>query len=107
MEKGEIIAISAKGDTSITQEKKCLIFKKTLKGKQVSHKRVLKITKQQIKNYKLLGAAEGLNLFHCIYLASRYNEHFNERVVAYQIVKPTKKKFACAIVFYEKNKKNS
>ena len=104
MEKGEIIAISAKGQIVITQGKKCLVLKKIIKGKKLIHKKVLEITEQRALalGYKLMGIAEGLNLLHCIYLASKYTKNFNERVIAYCIVKPANEKCSYAIAFYEK-----
>ena len=64
----------------------------------------MEITEQRAlaSGYKLMGIAEGLNLLHCIYLASKYTKNFNERVIAYRIVKPANKKCSYAIAFYEK-----
>ena len=104
MEKGEIIAISTKDKTVITPYKKFLAFKKIIKGKKPVHKKVMEITEQRALalRYKLMGIAEGLNLLHCIYLASKYTKNFKERVIAYSIITPTNKKHPYAVAFYER-----
>lgn len=55
-------------------------------------------------NYRLLGTAQGMDIFHCLYLAGRHCENFFERVVAYYPVKPDEEKFALALCFYEELK---
>lgn len=107
MSRSKIIAAGIRNDAVITHGKNCLIIKKFEKGKRIFYKKVLEIKKEQTKNYKLIGKAHGMNLFHCLYLASKYSANFNDRVAAYCIVKPTKKMGNFAIAFYEKKQKNS
>jgi len=102
--RNEIIATGLRSDTVLTQGKKCITIKKIQKGKKVTRKKVLEISEKQAKNYKLIGKAEGMNLFHCVYLASKDSLNFKDQVAAYVIVEPTK---GCnfAVAFYEKKKR--
>lgn len=102
MSKNNLVAVGIGAEKTITTGNKCLIFKRIKKGKRVGRKRIPEITEKQIGNYKSIGVAEGQDLFHCIYLASKYAKNFDERVAAYRIVKPTQKGCSFAVNFYEK-----
>jgi len=102
MSRGRAIALNLKSDTVIKQKERCLIIKRSEKGKKVTSKKIKEINEKRVKGYKLMGKAEGMNLFHCLHLGSKYCKNFYDRVVAYLIVKPTKGKNNFTVAFYEK-----
>ncbi len=104
--KTNIVAKGLRSETVITQDKKYLIITNIQEGKRTVSKKVFEISEKQAKNYKLIGKAQGMNLFHCLYIASKYSKNFRDRVTDYVIVKPTEKRYEFAVAFYE-NKKNS
>ncbi|GEM_PF-2766908 len=66
------------------------------KKKLIWKKKVLFITKEEAekKNYGVMGPAQGQNLYHCLYMASKYAKDFAERVCAYSVnTSPKNKEF--------------
>lgn len=78
------------------------------KKKLIWEKKVLCITKEEAKkeNYGVMGPAKGQNFFHCLYLVSKHEKDFAERVCAYSVNNsPKDKRFKIEVTFYEKKEK--
>lgn len=77
-------------------------------GKERRRLRIHEIPEKELSLYKLIGTAEGADQNHCLYLANKYADNFEERVAGYRRVKPSKKsKSSVAISFYEEKKKKA
>lgn len=64
-------------------------------------KRIYKLSDEELKNYKLIGEAEGQNLFFCLFMG-RHTENFHNRVCGYRVLEPTQPGMALRVAFYEK-----
>jgi hypothetical protein len=73
-------------------------------GKKERKLKIPKIPVKKISSYELIGTAEGMNNFHCLYLARKYEKNFEKRVVGYRPAEPKNKKCKIAVSFYEKKK---
>ncbi len=88
-----------------------MIFKDSLPDGTVMEREIKRITKKEVKNYKLLGRASAESYGFCMYLAHKHCPNFRKRVVAFRTVKTcresrvmedvTKKKYL-VYEFYEK-----
>lgn len=73
-------------------------------GKQRRKLRIHEIPEKELSLYKLIGTASGADKNHCLYLANKYADNFEERVIGYRPAKPEKGS-PVAISFYEKKEK--
>ncbi len=90
---------------------KKMIFKDNLPDGTTRKREIKRITKEEAKDYKLLGSAIGENYGFCMYLAHKHCPNFRKRVVAFRLVREnkeskimegiTKRKFR-VFEFYEK-----
>ncbi|HRY62155.1 MAG TPA: hypothetical protein P5056_00010 [Candidatus Paceibacterota bacterium] len=48
--------------------------------------RIVEISEAEVVNYKTLGIGVGLDVYHCVYMGTRYTKNFLDRVVAYRIL---------------------
>lgn len=64
--------------------------------------RIRFLPKTRLRGLKVLGNAEGNDVYHCLYLAVKYEREFLKRVRGYRTDKPTKKDMKIRVVFYEK-----
>ena len=79
-------------------------YKKEKNGKLLAKRQVLLLKQKPTSELEKIGTALGQDLYHCIYLASRYGKDFVEKVVAYSINnRPKGKKFRMEVTFYKKS----
>ncbi|MEK9186489.1 MAG: hypothetical protein AAB885_02780 [Patescibacteria group bacterium] len=75
------------------------------KGRTVNIITVPELSQKKLKNYKSMGTAGGMNVYHCIFLATKYAKNFCNRVAGYVINPKDLKKnprFSYQVTFYEK-----
>ena len=107
--KSEAMLVSKHQVTSFTENAKGLLMKKEKNGKLLGRRQILLLNQKPTSELEKIGTALGQNVYHCIYLASRYGKDFVEKVVAYSVNNhPKDKKFRMEITFYKKSndKKN-
>ena len=73
-----------------------------VRGTQEEMVRIPEIPEEELSSYELIGTAEGMDKFHCHYLARKFAENFEDRVAGYRYATPKMKGAAMAISFYEK-----
>ena len=102
--KSEVSLVSKHQVTSFTENAKCLLMKKEKNGKLLARRQILLLKQKPASELEKIGTALGQDLYHCIYLASRYGKDFVEKVVAYSINnRPKGKKFRMEVTFYKKS----
>jgi hypothetical protein len=107
--KSEARLVSKHQVTSFTENARGLLMKKEKNGKLLERRQILLLNQEPPSELEKIGTALGQDMYHCIYLASRYGKDFVEKVVAYSINNhPKDKKFRIEVTFYKKNddKKN-
>lgn len=101
--KNEVVLVSKYQVTSFTENKKGLLMKKEKNGKLLERRQILLLSQKPTSKFEAIGTALGQDLYHCIYLASRYGKGFVEKVVAYFVNnRPKDKKFRMEVTFYKK-----
>lgn len=65
--------------------------------------RIPEIPEAELSSYKLIGTAEGVDKFHCLYLGRKFAENFEKRVAGYRSATPKENGAAVAVSFYEKS----
>ena len=102
--KSEVSLVSKHQVTSFTENAKGLLMKKEKNGKLLARRQILLLKQKPASELEKIGTALGQDLYHCIYLASRYGKNFVEKVVAYFINNhPKDKKFRMEVTFYKKS----
>ncbi len=81
----------------------CILVKICGKG-EPSERAIRKLSEEEIGGFVFLGAAEGQDIFHCIYIAARHCENFWERADGFRIMPPTHQGMAMTMEFYGKKK---
>ena len=59
----------------------------TLAMGNAKDKRVYELKEEDLKNYQSIGSGTGTSIFHCLYLANKYEKNFWLRVVGFRILK--------------------
>ncbi len=67
-----------------------IILKDDLPDGTIKKREIKRITKEEARDYKLLGGAVAENYHFCLYLAHKYCPNFRERVVAFSVVEKNK-----------------
>lgn len=93
--------ISSGSEIVLRKGSNYLKLKKVVKGKRVNIKLVPETTMEAAREFKEIGVAQGMDLFHCVFLCAKNTKNFYERFAAYSIGKPDKK-FNASVTFYEK-----
>ena len=102
--KNEARLISRYLETSFTENTRGFLMKKEKNGKLLERRQILLLSREPTSGLEKIGTARGQNLYHCIYLASKYGKDFVERVVAYFVNNhPEDKKFRMEVTFYKKS----
>ena len=102
--KSEVMLVSKHQVTSFTENAKGLLMKKEKNGKLLEKRQILLLNQKSTSELEKIGTALGQDLYHCIYLASRYGKNFVEKVVAYFVNNhPKDKKFRMEVTFYKKS----
>lgn len=102
--KSEAMLVSKHQVTSFTKNAQGLLMKKEKNGKLLKRRQILLLSQEPTSELEKIGTACGQDLYHCIYLASRYGKDFVEKVVAYFINNhPKDKKFRIEVTFYKKS----
>ena len=102
--KSEVSLVSKHQVTSFTENAEGLLMKKEKNGKLLARRQILLLKQKPASELEKIGTALGQDLYHCIYLASRYGKDFVEKVVAYSINnRPKGKKFRMEVTFYKKS----
>lgn len=102
------VAKALGADTVITGQKQTKngqnyieIFSITKNNRRI--KRIIyELDKNSAKKYTLLGTAEGMDFFHCIYLAGTHAKNFRKRVYGYCLEESCSPGCNFAISFYAK-----
>ncbi len=69
---------------------KRIILKDELPDGTIKKRELKRITKEEVKDYKLLGKAIGESYGFCMYLAHKNCPNFRKRVVAFRLVEGNK-----------------
>jgi len=101
--KSEVMLVSKHQVTSFTENAKGLLMKKEKNGKLLEKRQILLLNQKSTSELEKIGTALGQDVYHCIYLASRYGKDFVEKVVAYSVNNhPKNRKFRMEVTFYKK-----
>ena len=101
--KSEVSLVSKHQVTSFTENAKGLLMKKEKNGKLLEKRQILLLNQKSTSELEKIGTALGQDVYHCIYLASRYGKDFVEKVVAYSVNNhPKNRKFRMEVTFYKK-----
>ncbi len=90
-------------ETSFTENARGFLIKEEKGGKLLKRRQILLLIQEPTSGLEKIGTARGQDLYHCIYLASKYGKDFVEIVVAYFVNdRPKDKKFKMEVTFYKK-----
>ncbi len=103
--KAQFISVSKHRTISFTENAKGLLLKSEKNGKLLERRQIVLLSQKPTSELEEIGTARGEDMFHCIYLASRYGKNFVEKVVAYFVDnRPKDEKFKMEVVFYKRKK---